>query len=700
MSERQLLKAAKKSIELQQDESDCGVAALLSIIKFHKGYVPLERLRQMSGTTSSGTTMLGLLQAAKIYGLECEAFEGDMEELKKLQSPTILHVLKHRVYQHYLVCFGVHQGKFIIGDPEDGILYLSENDLEAIWISKALLTFQPTANLPSNLNNRKAKIDWLLKEVRKDKSIVTSTILLGIMITALSFTTAVFTEKLVDNLLPSQNTQRIITGLIAWFSLMALKVTLTYVREKVLLRQAFLLNTQLVGSYLDKIFALPKSFFDRRKKGDLISRLIDTERVQSSISMVISQDMIDILTLIVAIVFIFFYQPIIALFLIILIPAYFIIVRNYYTELYRANKVAMAFFARNESEYIDKLTGIEAIKQQNKAQSMGKNLISQFKNYQHQVMSAGKVGVNFKVANDYFGLLAVFFVLSYTISSVLETSIQIGDLLAIFAISTISLASTNRIALATAHLQEAQAALDRTYDLISEPSEKNGDIDLEEIRVIAVKNISFRFAGSGLLLDDVSFTVKKGEIVAIVGENGSGKSTILQLLQKFYSVETGKILVNGHEIDNVTNKSIHKRIGVVPQDIKIFNDSIGYNITLESGYDQNKILQFLKQIGLENYFENFPQGVQTILGEEGIKVSGGQKQIIGLVRALFKNPDFLLLDEFTSSMDAESECFSMGLIESLKAEKGILLISHDDKISNLGNRIYEFSNKKLDQITS
>jgi ABC-type bacteriocin/lantibiotic exporter with double-glycine peptidase domain len=604
MSERQLQKAAKKSIELQQDESDCGVAALLSIIKFYKGYVPLERLRQVSGTTTSGTTMLGLLQAARINGLECEAFEGNIEDLKKLQSPTILHVLKFGIYQHYLVCYGKIHENFIIGDPEEGIYLLPENDLDKIWESKALLTFQPTENLP-------------------------------------------------------------------------------------------------IGSTeLDKIFSLPKSFFDRRKKGDLISRLIDTERVQSSISIVISQDVIDILTLIVSIFFVFFYQPIIALFLVLLVPAYFLIVRNYFAELYRSNKLAMAFFARNESEYIDKLTGIETIKQLNKAQDISENLKSQFKDYQSQVMSAGKVGVNFKVANDYFGLLAVFFVLTYSISSVLENSIQIGDLLAIFAISTISLASTNRIALATAHLQEAQAALDRTYDLISEPSEETTNINLEEIKMINVKKVSFRFAGSSLLLNNVSFTIKKGEIVSIVGENGSGKSTILQLIQKFYPPESGKIMFNNYEISKISNRSIHKRIGVVPQEIKIFNNSIAYNITLESEYDKTKILHFFKLIGLENYFENFSQGMHTILGEEGIKVSGGQKQIIGLARALYKNPDFLLLDEFTSSMDAESERYSLDLINNLKSEKGILIISHEDKISNLANRIYKFSNKKLIQITS
>jgi ABC-type bacteriocin/lantibiotic exporter with double-glycine peptidase domain len=481
-------------------------------------------------------------------------------------------------------------------------------------------------------------------------------------------------------------------------------LTLCFVEVKIINRAVYVnilyLFFKLDKVGLDKIFSLPKSFFDRRKKGDLISRLIDTERVQSSISIVISQDVIDILTLIVSIFFVFFYQPIIALFLVLLVPAYFLIVRNYFAELYRSNKLAMAFFARNESEYIDKLTGIETIKQLNKAQDISENLKSQFKDYQSQVMSAGKVGVNFKVANDYFGLLAVFFVLTYSISSVLENSIQIGDLLAIFAISTISLASTNRIALATAHLQEAQAALDRTYDLISEPSEETTNINLEEIKMINVKKVSFRFAGSSLLLNNVSFTIKKGEIVSIVGENGSGKSTILQLIQKFYPPESGKIMFNNYEISKISNRSIHKRIGVVPQEIKIFNNSIAYNITLESEYDKTKILHFFKLIGLENYFENFSQGMHTILGEEGIKVSGGQKQIIGLARALYKNPDFLLLDEFTSSMDAESERYSLDLINNLKSEKGILIISHEDKISNLANRIYKFSNKKLIQITS
>ena len=131
MFAKQIKKVAKRSFEFQQDESDCGVAALSSIIQFHGGYVPLERLRAQSGTSTSGTTMLGLLQAGNQAGFITEAYEGTMEELKKLTSPTLLHILKYETIEHYVVCYQFDGVNFLVGDPEDGIKTIGYRELDS-----------------------------------------------------------------------------------------------------------------------------------------------------------------------------------------------------------------------------------------------------------------------------------------------------------------------------------------------------------------------------------------------------------------------------------------------------------------------------------------------------------------------------------------------------------------------------------------
>lgn len=695
MSERQLKRVANKTLELQEDESDCGVAALLSILQYYSSYVSLEELRLLSGTTTVGTTMLGLIQAANKVGLTAEAFEGNNEELKKLSSPTILHVTKYEVLEHYVVCYGYFNEHFIIGDPEDGVKLLTESELNDIWLSHALITFSPSDHLAKKNKTTERKYKWIKEVIKADKSLVISTIILGIVITLLSFSTAIFTEKLVDNLLPSKDPTRIISGLVAWFLLIGVKVFFSYIRELILLRQSFSFNSKLIGDFISRLIHLPKSFFDSRKTGDLISRLFDTERIQRSVAIIISQDVIDIITLILSIVFVSFYHVNIAIFLVVLIPLYFAIVRNYYAVIYKSNKQVMASFARNESTYIDNLTGIESIKQLNRSTSVIKKLQYLFDQYQHEVVKVGRVELSFKLTNDFFGVLSVFFILSYCVLNVVNGNLEVGDMLAIFGIASISLASTNKLAFAITHLQEAKAALDRTFDIISQKGEKQDGEVITGAEKINFDSVSFGFPGRTPLLNEISFSVSKGVIVSIIGENGSGKSTILQLVQSFYKPEAGNIFIDELEIQNIDTKSLRKLIGVVPQESKIFNSSLSYNISLDELADEDEMRQFLEKYHLVEFFNAFPQGLQTILGEEGVKASGGQKQMIGLARALYQNPSFLLLDEFTSAMDKKAEAMALSLVKKLSKKMGVLIISHDPKISTIADVEYELSNKVL-----
>lgn len=681
MSVRQIKKIAQRSFEHQQNESDCGVAALSSIIQFHKGYIPLEKLRSLSGTTASGTTMLGLLQAGNEVGLETEAFEGTVDELKKISSPTLLHILKHDVIEHYIVCYAFDGKNFLIGDPADGIKVIDSQCLDRLWKSKALLTFSKTEGFTLKRKINIDKYAWIRKSIMADRQLAVSTLLIGIAVASLNFSTAIFTEKLVDNLIPSQNPGTIVLGLIAWLSLMTFKSAFTYLREIILIKQALRLNIRLTGHFIQKLIQLPKSFFDSRKKGDLIARLFDTGRVQTSIGVIISQDIIDILTLVVAITFVQFYQATVALFLIILIPVYFMIVYNYYSKIYRANKQVMSSYAHNEAYYIDTLTGIEAIKQQLKEVSETNALLKHFRKFQENVVSVERIGANFKVVTDAFGLLSMFLILTYCVTSVLNNSIQLGDMLAIFSISVIALGSTNRLAYAVTHLQEAKAALDRTYDIVSLSSEPSTGIDINDAKIIQVHNVSFRFPGHQLLFEGVDFSIKKGEITVLLGENGSGKSTILQILQKFYSPETGSIYFDDKNIKDINPKSLRRLIGVVPQHVKIFNHSLGFNISLSHEIYETEIIDFCETHGLMEFVNTFREGVHSVLGEEGINVSGGQRQLIALARALFNKPQFLFLDEFTSSMDKETESLALSIIKA-KKETGILIITHNPKLTS------------------
>jgi ATP-binding cassette subfamily B protein len=218
---------------------------------------------------------------------------------------------------------------------------------------------------------------------------------------------------------------------------------------------------------------------------------------------------------------------------------------------------------------------------------------------------------------------------------------------------------------------------------------------------LKVENLSFRFPGQKLLLVDVSLSVKPGEMIALLGESGSGKSTLIQILQKLYEPEAGYIELHGRKLSTISTSTWRNLIGVVPQDIKIFNGSLLYNIALSDNPNElSGAFRFCNDLGFDTYFNKFPQSYSTILGEEGINISGGQKQLVALARALFKKPKLLMLDEATSAMDRHTEKFILELIAKLRNEISIILVTHKTESARLADRIYLLENGTISMLGS
>jgi ATP-binding cassette, subfamily C, bacteriocin exporter len=194
--------------------------------------------------------------------------------------------------------------------------------------------------------------------------------------------------------------------------------------------------------------------------------------------------------------------------------------------------------------------------------------------------------------------------------------------------------------------------------------------------------------------------INQGEMVALLGEVGSGKSVLLQVLQKFQQYEEGSVIVNGtFPLENIDAKEWRETVGVVPQDVKIFNSTLIENIVLGNVlHEGEQAVETCKRLGFDKYFENFPQGYLTIVGEEGINLSGGQKQLVALARALFRKPSLLLLDEATSAMDSKTEQFVLDLLENLKSEMSILMITHRRGIAEQADKVYELADGTTIQV--
>jgi ATP-binding cassette, subfamily C, bacteriocin exporter len=689
------LKKVKKNFIFQQGQSDCGVACLLSLIKFYGGHTTLEHLRNSSGTSINGTTLLGLYQAANKLGFNSQGCEADIASLISHKEPLILHVLINNRQNHYVICYGFENDKFLIGDPARGINYLSINELEQIWIEKKCLTLTPTDRFITSEEVRKSKLKFLINLIKSDAPVLNISILLGIAISILGMIMSIFSQKLVDNILPENNSSKIITGIILVTFLLIIRVAFLALRQHLLIRQSKDFNNRIIKIFYGSLMYLPKSFFDTRKIGELVARMNDTGRIQRVVSQIVGNIIIDGLMVVTSLVFLFTYSWQAGMIALFSLPVYFGLIFRFNKRIIKAQQKLMESYAHSEGNFINTLQAVSVVKNFNKQEIFTKINEGIYGDLQEKNFFLGKINVKLTMVS---GVAGVFFMASILSMGVYQTygkNLSVGELMAIIGIASSLLPSIGNIALVFIPINEAKIAFERMYEFVTIGPEENSPLTPIAFVSLKLENIAFRFPGRKQILTNVDIEIRKNEAIAIIGESGSGKSTISQMLQLFYQPESGSMFLNENtKLEEIPVNSWRDILGVVPQDIHLFNGTIIDNICLNQGEEQyEKVIEFCKKYDFHPFINQLPNGYNTLVGEEGVKLSGGQKQIIALARAIYSEPQLLLLDEATSALDRNTENFVLELLSNLKKEMGIIFITHRiHTIRQLCERIYIIEN--------
>jgi ATP-binding cassette subfamily B protein len=432
-----------------------------------------------------------------------------------------------------------------------------------------------------------------------------------------------------------------------------------------------------------KIITSPIVFFENNRVGDLISRLSsDVSAIQNVLTTTIAEFFRQIATLILGLGYLFFVSWKLTLFMLATFPITILAVMIFGRFLRKFSKVVQAKLAEASVVVDESFQSISTVK----AYTNEKLEVKRYSSLIDEV-----VQLSIKLAR-YRGFFVSFFMIGlfggvclviwYGGNLVLNQEIALGDLVAFLMQTMLITGSLAGLGEIYASIQRTIGASERVFEILEEPSEVNLDEATESVRFngdIAFKNVNFSYPSRQdvTVLNDIDFHIPAGNKIALVGHSGAGKSTIVQLLMKYYPLESGSIFVDGKDTNQINVTQLRENIAIVPQEVLLFGESIYDNIAYgKPSATEQEIREAARKANALEFIEKFPEGFKTLVGERGIKLSGGQKQRIAIARAILKDPAILILDEATSALDSHSEALIQDALQVLMQGRTSIIIAH------------------------
>jgi ATP-binding cassette subfamily B protein len=449
----------------------------------------------------------------------------------------------------------------------------------------------------------------------------------------------------------------------------------------------FMLNTgqqidaRLILGYYKHLLKLPQRFFDTMRVGEIISRVNDAVKIRTFINDVSISLIVNSFIIVFSFILMFIYSWKLALIILITIPLYIFI----YLIVNRLNKKqerkVMEDAAELESQLVESLNSVKTIKQFGIEDFANLKTETRFIKLLDTIYRSGINSIFSGESSGAVNFLFTIILLWVGAYLVLDNELTAGTLFSFYAIIGYFTSPVTSLIGVNKTIQNALIAADRLFeimDLERESEDEKIELSPKMAGDIRFDNISFSYGTRAKVFQNFSLHIPKGKITAIIGESGSGKTTLAVLLQKLYSLNDGKIFIGEHNIHYFSNRSLRANVATVPQQLDLFSGTIIENIALgEFKPDMERIIEICKKLGIIQFIEDLPNGFATRIGEHGVGLSGGEKQRIAIARALYRNPEILILDEATSSLDSESEhIVQQAIADYNKLGKTIVIIAH------------------------
>jgi len=685
----------------QSDISDCGAACLASVAAYYKLKVSVARIRQFAGTDYRGTNISGMIEAAKYLGLDAKGVRASSESLFKIPLPAIAHVIIKEKLQHYVVIYKVEQSSVTVMDPADGKMHRKgQSEFNREW-SRVLILLIPNDDFVPG--NQKVSLSVRFRTLLyPHRNILIQALFGALVYTILGLSMSVFVQKIVDFVLVDANLNLLNLMGVGMILILLLQVFIGTLKSIFILRTGQMIDARLILGYYKHVLKLPQQFLDSMRVGEITSRIGDAVKIRVFINDVSINMLVNFFMLLFAFILMFTYYWKLALFMLGIIPLYVLIYLISNTLNKTVQRKLMENAAELESQLVESLNAVGTIKRFGLEEHVNRKTEEKFINLLNTVYKSGLnsvfSGTSIELVSHGFTIMLLW----VGAGLVLKQQISPGELLSFYTLIGYFTSPVSSLVGMNKTAQDALIASDRLFEIMDMEQE------VEEYKVeltaaicgdIRFTDVCFRYNNRGNIFDGLNLEIPGSTLTAIVGESGSGKSTLISILQNIYPLQGGNIFIGEHALKYISNDSLRRLVGVVPQHIDLFATHVIENIAIgDESPDMDKILGICKRLGMIDFIEKLPQGFNTQMGENGAGISGGQKQRIAIARALYRDPEILILDEASSSLDPASEKYVQETIDFLLSEKKtVIVISHRLSSIRMAGKIIVLKNGQVDE---
>lgn len=680
----------------QRESKDCGVASILMIIKYYKGFVPYDKLIDLLRVSKNGITAFHIVEGAKKIGFDCKGLKTNLDNLKTIVMPCIAHVIINKSYNHYIVIYEINYKKkyLLIADPSDKIKKISFEEFIDIW-DNIIITFLPIKKIPIIYNNKHC-FNILVNLFNINKLIFVKILLLSLVITLLSVLSSYSFKFMIDSI-SEVNTKIVLRALFLTFIIMELfKNIFNYLRNRLLIFFSSKLDWFLTIDVFEKILFLPYHYYRNHTTGDITSRISDLKVVKDTISKIIINGLTILPLTIISSIFLCKINGTLFLVAVIMVLIYILILifsKHKYDYLITNLQDESA---STNSYLVESISGFETVKGLGVEDEVNAKLKDKYFNLSSFSLKLEKL-VNYQnlikvIVND-IGYLVINFI---GINLVMQNTLSIGSLVTFNSLVCYFLEPIKNILDINIDLKQATNSFHRISEIITE-DKCEGKVNKQINGNISFHNLSYSYNDINFALNNINLKINAREKILIIGESGSGKSTLLKLLLQFHEVKRGCVFIDDIDINDYSKECLKNNICYISQNELLFTDTVYNNVKLNRDISDEKITSITKNYYINDIYKNSNLGINTLIEENGFNLSGGERQRIILGRSLVRDFNVLIIDESLNQVDVSLERKILKNIMKDYHDKTIIVISHRLENMDLFERVIKFKNSCIEE---